>query len=56
MDGSHSRVLLISTRLEEDASDLIERGPAIGFLSKSELSAEAIHTLLRRADGEPRGR
>jgi DNA-binding NarL/FixJ family response regulator len=50
IDSSHTRVLLISTRLEEDFSDLIETSPAIGFLSKSELSAEAIHTLLLRAD------
>ena len=53
--GPDSRVLLISTRLEEDFSDLIEASPAIGFLSKSDLSAEAIHTMLRGAGGEPRG-
>ena len=50
IDGSHTRVLLISTRLEEDFSELIETSPAIGFLPKSELSAETIHTLLRRND------
>ena len=50
IDASHTRVLLISTGLEQDFSDLIEASPAIGFLSKSELSAKAIHTLVRRAD------
>jgi DNA-binding NarL/FixJ family response regulator len=48
------RVLLISTHAEEDFTDLIEASPAIGFLSKSELSADAIQALLRRAGSEPR--
>jgi two-component system nitrate/nitrite response regulator NarL len=54
-DGSSNRVLLISTHSEEDFSDLIEASPAIGFLSKSELSADAIHTLLRNARDGRRG-
>ena len=51
--GFQARVLLISTRSEADFHDLIEASPAIGFLSKSELSAGAIHALVRRAAEEP---
>jgi DNA-binding NarL/FixJ family response regulator len=53
MDASQTRVLLISTRAEVDFADLIEASPAIGFLPKSELSAEAIQTVLRRAADGP---
>ena len=41
-------VILISTRVEEDVADLIADSPAVGFLTKSELSASAI---LRILDG-----
>jgi len=41
-----SSVILISTHSEGDFADLIAASPAIGFLSKSQLSAEAIHELL----------
>jgi hypothetical protein len=40
---------LISTHAEEDYADLIAASPAIGFVSKSALSADAIRELL----GEP---
>ncbi len=40
------RVVLISTYAEEDLRELIEASPALGFLSKSELSGKAIHQLL----------
>lgn len=40
------RVILISTHSEGDFADLIAESPAIGFLSKSGLSASAIHELL----------
>jgi len=49
--SNYSRVLLISTRAEEDFSDLIRESPAIGFLSKSDLSAGAIRELLS-SDGD----
>jgi DNA-binding NarL/FixJ family response regulator len=49
--SNYSRVLLISTRDEEDFSDLIRESPAIGFLSKSDLSAGAIRELLSSNDG-----
>ena len=43
-------VILISTHTEEDFADLIAESPAIGFLPKSELSANAIRRVL---DGRP---
>jgi DNA-binding NarL/FixJ family response regulator len=45
-----SRVVLISTRSEEDYGDLIAASPAIGFLSKSRLSANAVRELLSTGD------
>ena len=47
-DGAR-RLILISTHAEDEFAELIEASPAIGFLPKSELSAEAIATLLRDA-------
>ena len=47
-DGAR-RLILISTHAEDEFVELIEASPAIGFLPKSELSAEAIATLLRDA-------
>ena len=44
--GPASSVILTSTYAEEDFADLIEASPAIGFVSKSELSAQAILALL----------
>lgn len=40
------RMVLISTYAEKDFADLIAASPAVGFLSKSDLSAGAIHDLL----------
>jgi DNA-binding NarL/FixJ family response regulator len=59
-----SRVILVSTHAEEDYADLIWASPAVGFLSKADLSAGAIRDLLEergsggRADrvSGPRGR
>lgn len=39
-------VILISTHAQEDLVDLIAESPAAGFLSKSELSADAIRRVL----------
>ena len=58
-----SRIILISTRAEQDYADLIADSPAIGFVAKTGLSARAIRDLLD-ADGpntvepvsRPRGR
>ena len=48
-DGSAPRVILISTHDEREFLSLIESSPAVGFLAKTELSAERIHRLLDRA-------
>jgi DNA-binding NarL/FixJ family response regulator len=44
-DG-RSKVILVSTHAEADFAELIAESPAIGFLTKSELSAEAIRRVL----------
>jgi DNA-binding NarL/FixJ family response regulator len=41
-------VILISTHAEEDFGELIAASPAIGFLSKARLSANAIRDMLVR--------
>jgi DNA-binding NarL/FixJ family response regulator len=46
-----SSVILISTHSESDFADLIEESPAIGFLSKSHLSANAIRELFGGVHG-----
>jgi DNA-binding NarL/FixJ family response regulator len=43
-----SSVILISTHAEEDFADLVAASAAIGFLSKADLSADAIRDLLDR--------
>ncbi|HWH94339.1 MAG TPA: response regulator [Baekduia sp.] len=42
-------VLLISTYAERDLAELIQASPAVGFLSKREISKRAIDELLGRA-------
>jgi DNA-binding NarL/FixJ family response regulator len=46
-----SRLILISTHSEDDFADLIGQSPALGFLSKSELSAAAVEDLLKEHRG-----
>ena len=41
VDDHRTRVVLISTRAEDDYADLVATSPAVGFLSKSQLSASA---------------
>lgn len=41
-----SRMILVSTHAEQDYAELIAASPAVGFLSKSALSADAIRDLL----------
>jgi DNA-binding NarL/FixJ family response regulator len=43
---SPSTVILISTHANADFADLIAEAPAAGFVSKSELSASAIRSLV----------
>ncbi len=46
-DQDHgATVILTSTRSESDLADLVALSPAAGFLSKSELSADAIRAFL----------
>ena len=44
--GQVPPVILISTHAEQDYAELIAASPAIGFLAKTALSADAIHGLL----------
>jgi DNA-binding NarL/FixJ family response regulator len=50
-----ARLILISTYAESDFAELIARSPAVGFISKAELSADAIDALVREADGRAGG-
>ncbi|MFC9766521.1 response regulator transcription factor [Rhodococcus jostii] len=50
-----SPVILISTHDEQDLADLIDASPAMGFLSKSALSAGAIYDLLASRGGDDDG-
>jgi DNA-binding NarL/FixJ family response regulator len=45
-----SRIVLISTRAADDYSELVEASPAVGFISKSDLSADAIDELVSIGD------
>jgi two-component system, NarL family, nitrate/nitrite response regulator NarL len=44
--GLDSRVVLISTRAEEDFADLIATSPAVGFIPKSRLAPLAVRDLV----------
>jgi len=44
-------VILVSTHIEEDYADLIADSPALGFLSKSVISAATIRRLLGLGNG-----
>jgi DNA-binding NarL/FixJ family response regulator len=48
-DTASTRVILVSTHAEEDLAHLIAASPALGFVSKARLSAQAIRDLLGRA-------
>ncbi len=43
---SVTRVILISTHDEREVADLVAASPAVGFLAKLDLNADAIHELL----------
>lgn len=53
-DEARSRSILISTHEEADYADLIAASPAVGFLSKSQLSGMAIRRLLDRRGEQER--
>jgi CheY-like chemotaxis protein len=44
-----SKVILVSTHAEEDLAQLVEGSPALGFIAKTRLSAQAIRETLERA-------
>jgi CheY-like chemotaxis protein len=48
-DG-RTRVVLISAHSQDDLQDLLAASPAIGFVGKSRLSANAVVELLERRD------
>jgi DNA-binding NarL/FixJ family response regulator len=48
-------VILISTHAEQDYAELIAASPAVGFLPKTALSADAIHGLLANHGGRGGG-
>ena len=50
-DSMDATVILISTHTRDDLVDLIAMSPAAGFLTKAELSADAIRRLV---DGDAR--
>jgi CheY-like chemotaxis protein len=50
-DGRRAQVILISTYSEQDFADLIATSPAVGFLSKSSLSASGIEQVLNGPPG-----
>jgi DNA-binding NarL/FixJ family response regulator len=47
--SADTKVILVSTHAEEDLAHLIERSPALGFIGKARLSAQAIRDTLERA-------
>src|SRR5580765_3682007 len=49
ISAASSKVILVSTHAEEDLAHLIERSPAVGFIAKTRLSAQAIRDTLERA-------
>jgi two-component system, NarL family, nitrate/nitrite response regulator NarL len=49
VSAASSNVILVSTHAEEDLAHLIERSPALGFIAKARLSAQAIRDTLERA-------
>jgi two-component system, NarL family, nitrate/nitrite response regulator NarL len=49
LDGRDPAVIMISSGTEDDYAGLVARSPALGFLSKDELSAEGIRRLIGEA-------
>jgi len=52
--GLVPKIILISARDESEYGDLIEMSPAVGFLTKTDLTAAAIRSLLAGDDSEAR--
>jgi len=47
--GAAPNVILVSTHAEQDLAYLVEQSPALGFIAKARLSAQAIRDTLERA-------
>jgi DNA-binding NarL/FixJ family response regulator len=47
-DSAGGQLIMISSHAEEEFAELIEASTAVGFVAKSDLSAEAIRALLHR--------
>jgi DNA-binding NarL/FixJ family response regulator len=45
-------LILISTHAEDELAELIESSPAVGFVAKSDLGADAIEAVLARRRGQ----
>ena len=50
--GHRPRVVLISSYAEQDVAELVDASPAVGFLSKCDLSGAAIRELLGTASDD----
>lgn len=53
--ASSAPVILISTHAAQDFAELIETSPAVGFVSKSALTARSIRELVRQSSGFEEG-
>ena len=53
LESSSTRVILISTHDECEFVELIRQSPAVAFVAKAHLSADAIYRLLNRAPVVP---
>jgi two-component system nitrate/nitrite response regulator NarL len=51
--AASSPIVLISTYAQRDLEELVTASPAVGFLSKGELSGTAIRSALGRDEGRP---
>jgi two-component system, NarL family, nitrate/nitrite response regulator NarL len=49
LSDAGSKVILVSTHAEVDLAPLIAESPALAFVSKTRLSAQAVHDALERA-------
>jgi DNA-binding NarL/FixJ family response regulator len=49
LSGTPSKVILISSRQQKDFGKRVRQSGAVGFVSKDELSAEALRELMGRA-------
>ena len=52
---SSAPVILVSTHAAQDFAELIETSPALGFVSKSALTARSIRELVRQSAGFEEG-